>query len=320
MREDSKHPMRVVARRTGLNPHVIRVWEKRYSAVSPRRTPTNRRLYADADIERLQLLRQATLAGHSIGQIARLPADELRTLIAADEAPAVPALRAAGMPPVGAKTHPVLNAALAAIERLDAAALEDTLARAAVAFSPLVVIEQVIVPLLAKIGDLWHEGGLRVAHEHLASAVVRTTLGHLGRGFAPSAAAPHLVATTPSGQLHELGALIVATLAASDGWRVVYLGPSLPAEEVAAAAHQHEAKAVALSIVYPADDPHLGAELRRLRRALPSAVVLLAGGRAVDAYGDVLAEIGAVTLTDLAQLRATLAALRQRQPGERPGR
>jgi MerR family transcriptional regulator, light-induced transcriptional regulator len=316
MREDSKHPMRVVARRTGLNPHVIRVWEKRYSAVSPRRTPTNRRLYADADIERLQLLRQATLAGHSIGQIARLPADELRALIAADEAPAP---RAAGTP-LGAKTHPVLDAALATIERLDAAALEDTLARAAVAFSPLVVIEQVIVPLLAKIGDLWHEGGLRVAHEHLASAVVRTTLGHLGRGFAPSAAAPHLVATTPSGQLHELGALIVATLAASDGWRVVYLGPSLPAEEVAAAAHQHEAKAVALSIVYPADDPHLGAELRRLRRALPSAVVLLAGGRAVDAYGDVLAEIGAVTLTDLAQLRATLAALRQRQPGERPGR
>ena len=45
------HPIQVVVRRTGLSPHVIRVWEKRYDAVVPTRTPTNRRRYSDADAD-----------------------------------------------------------------------------------------------------------------------------------------------------------------------------------------------------------------------------------------------------------------------------
>ena len=42
------HSIQSVARRTGLTPHVIRIWEKRYAAVQPSRTETNRRLYSDA--------------------------------------------------------------------------------------------------------------------------------------------------------------------------------------------------------------------------------------------------------------------------------
>ena len=61
------HPIKVVSRRTGLTPHVIRAWEKRYHAVTPKRTRTNRRVYTDEDVERLLLLRRATLAGRSIG-------------------------------------------------------------------------------------------------------------------------------------------------------------------------------------------------------------------------------------------------------------
>ena len=69
---EGKHPIQIVARRTGLTPDVIRVWERRYEAVLPRRTSTNRRLYSDRDVERLQLLRRATLAGRRIGDVARL--------------------------------------------------------------------------------------------------------------------------------------------------------------------------------------------------------------------------------------------------------
>ena len=80
-----EHPIRVVAMRTGLTPHVIRIWEKRYSAVIPSRTATNRRFYTDEDIDRLSLLRRATNTGRSIGQIARLPLKELQELVKSDE-------------------------------------------------------------------------------------------------------------------------------------------------------------------------------------------------------------------------------------------
>ena len=79
------HPIRVVARRTGLTPHVIRAWEKRYGAVTPHRTETNRRLYSQEDVERLTLLRRSTLLGRSIGQIAKMSTEELRRLVGEDE-------------------------------------------------------------------------------------------------------------------------------------------------------------------------------------------------------------------------------------------
>ena len=74
------HPIKIAVHRTGLNSHTIRIWEKRYGAVTPARSATNRRLYSDADITRLQLLQQATQSGHSIGQIARMPDASLRQL------------------------------------------------------------------------------------------------------------------------------------------------------------------------------------------------------------------------------------------------
>lgn len=56
--------IKVVAQRTGLSAHLIRIWEKRYGAVEPERTETNRRLYSDEQIERLSLLRDITQNGH----------------------------------------------------------------------------------------------------------------------------------------------------------------------------------------------------------------------------------------------------------------
>jgi MerR family transcriptional regulator, light-induced transcriptional regulator len=310
MDDNQGHSISIVARRTGLTSHVVRVWEKRYGAVTPTRTPTNRRVYSDADVERLRLLRRATLAGHSIGRIARLPIERLHDLLAADELSSPVPTKAIGTRSKGLAPPSILTACIEASEGLDARTLEEILTRAAVKFSQPVFIEQVIVPLMHRIGDLWHEGTLRVAHEHLASAVVRTLLGSLSRGFAPAASAPALVVATPTGQMHELGALIVAVTASSDGWRVSYLGPSLPAEEVAGAAHQNGARAVALSLTYPTDDPYLKGELSTLRRGLADGVCVMVGGQAAGAYEDAFNEAGALWVKDLADLRRQLRLLR----------
>lgn len=303
------HPIKVAVRRTGLTPHAIRIWEKRYNAVSPRRTATNRRLYSDDDIERLLLLRRATLAGHNIGQVANVPTDALRTLLDKDEFP----LSAPARPPaepVESSPQPHLDAALHAVEQLNASALQDALAQAGVALSQPVLIEQVVTPLMRRIGDLWQDGQLRVAHEHLASSVVRTFLGNRLANASLPASAPRLIVATPAGQIHELGALIVAVTAASAGWQITYLGADLPTEEIAGAAHQNSARAVALSLIYPGNDPHLTAELRNLRQGLPEGMPLLVGGRATEHYQAVLDAIGAVRIRDLPHLRASLVTLR----------
>ncbi|HEY9174658.1 MAG TPA: transcriptional regulator, partial [Verrucomicrobiae bacterium] len=102
----------------------------------------------------------------------------------------------------------------------------------------------------------------------------------------------------------------VSALSSNLGWQVTYLGASLPAAEIAGAARQKKARAVALSLVYPTDDPDLPGELQTLRELLPSDVSLLAGGRGMSAYRSLLESLGAVLVEDLAKVITTLDQLR----------
>lgn len=304
--------MKSVVQRTGLSPHVIRVWEKRYGAVEPRRTASNRRLYTDAEVRRLALLHAVTRAGHSIGTIARLPDEQLRALAGwSDEASLSP----------GAVNHrefssehsgDFLLTALATIRRMDARGLESVLMRASLELGSQGLLQKVVAPLASRLGDLWRDGDLTAAEEHFASGVVRGFLAHLARPFALPENAPGLVVATPVGQLHELGAVLVSAAASSHGWRVTYLGTSLPAVEIAGAVLRTGARALALSIVYPADDPNLPAELTALKRHLPADVAVVAGGRAVVAYASALASIGAEVAEDLRDLYSFLDRVRRR--------
>lgn len=315
---EAHQAIKVVARRTGLSAHVIRIWEKRYGAVQPERTGTNRRLYSDAQIERLSLLRHITEDGHSIGHVAKLPTEKLRQLAkeshdTSRHAPRSP-VAAVSVPP----THTFLDECVAAVKSLDGRALEETLKRASTDLGAQGLLQRVVAPLAQSIGGLWRDGTITAAHEHFASAVIRVFLGHAAKPFAGTESAPVLMVATPAGQIHELGALLVGAAAANLGWHVTYLGASLPAAEIAGAARQNRARAVALSLVYPEDDPRLEGELTRLREALPPEVTLLAGGRATPAYRDVLEKIGAAQVSDLAHLGALLDELRK--PAKKGGR
>jgi methanogenic corrinoid protein MtbC1/DNA-binding transcriptional MerR regulator len=305
--------MKIVAQRTGLSPHVIRSWERRYGTVLPGRSDTGRRLYSEAEIERLKLLQQAVGAGHSIGQIAHLPTERLSLLVQHDQARQLEmqGLRRHRKEPQAPESDDsYLEVCLVAAKRLDSAALSDALGRSAVALGYPAVMNRVLVPLAQELGEQWRQGALRIAHEHLASATLRAFLTTMMHRASVDEAAPCIIVTTPAGQVHEIGALLVAVTAAWEGWRVTYLGSNLPAEEIAAAARQNGARAVALSLVYPLDDQRLRDELRMLRSHLAEDVEVLVGGRAVEAYRPALEAVGAVLLPDLDHLHEELERLR----------
>jgi methanogenic corrinoid protein MtbC1 len=305
---EAHNNIKAVAHRTGLSAHVIRIWEKRYNAVEPQRTGTNRRLYTHQNIERLELLRDLTRNGHTISAIAGLPTETLRKL--AREAGTVDGQRWKPQSGQSAGTS-LLDEGLVAVRDLNAGDLEAVLKRGVLELGAQGLLHKLIAPLAQSIGELWREGEITAAHEHFASAVLRVFLGHAARSFAGTEGAPVLVVATLSGQLHEIGALLAAAAAANLGWHVNYLGASLPAAEIAGAARQSQARAVALSLVYPEDDSRLEGELTRLRELLPADVPLLVGGRAVPAYSPALKRIAAHQINDLKELGRTLDALRK---------
>lgn len=300
-----QHSIKFAARKTGLSQHVIRVWEKRYEAVSPNRTDTNRRLYSDAEIERLALLRAATLAGHSIGNVAQLPTDKLRELAA--EKPLPTSIEKSGE----VTATRLIGEALNTVLDHDAVNLEAILSRAAVQLGNHGMLERMIAPLAHKLGELWLNGSITAAHEHFASAVIRNFLIRHSKPYAMSGSTPTIVVATPAGQLHELGAVMAAAAANDQGWRVIYLGTSLPAVEIAGAVLRNRARALALSIVFPSDDPNIPSELETLRKNLPSQVKLIAGGRAAGSYSDALAKSGFTLNQSLGEFYEVLAELRK---------
>jgi methylmalonyl-CoA mutase cobalamin-binding subunit len=135
---------------------------------------------------------------------------------------------------------------------------------------------------------------MRIGEEHMATAVIRSFLGTLtlNRNVQPSD--PRTAVATPTGQRHELGALMAAVTAASEGWNAIYLGADIPADEIAAAAMQTQGRAVAISIIYPTDDGNLFYELQRLHRQLSSDVLLWTGGAGALRCRTLLKEVHAV--------------------------
>jgi methylmalonyl-CoA mutase cobalamin-binding domain/chain len=303
---EPRHPIGVVSSRTGLPQDVLRAWERRYEAVSPGRTDTGRRLYSDDDIEKLRLLRQAVESGRRISDVAGLGLGDLRSLVREDSEAQANSRRVARRRKT-ASPDDYVEEGFEAIRGLDGPRLGRVLDEASRALSRSDLHERVIVPLLRRTGDGWRSGTLRIVNEHLASSVFRSFLGRL-RWPEPSLnGRPRMVVTTVSGQAHELGALLAAATAVDCGWDAIYLGPSLPAEEIAEAAARSEAGVIGLSLVYPAIDARVSEELRNLRHYVGPDVTILVGGSAAPAYEDSLREIDARLIHDLDGLRDFLA-------------
>jgi methanogenic corrinoid protein MtbC1 len=308
-----RHPIQVVSRRTGVSVDLLRAWERRYLAVVPARTATGRRLYSDDDIDRLRLLREAMVAGRRIGDLAPLSVAGLRDLIAGDvrHQPPVPAAEEGSVDPT-----PVIEEALAAIRDLDGVRLRVALTRAAHSTRPMSFFDEIAVPLMQRVGAQWHGGEMSPSHEHLASVVLRQLLSEMLASLQPGAPAPLLVVATPAGERHDIGAVAVAVAAAVDGWVTTYLGPDLPAADVASAVRSTGAKAVALSVTIPTKNA--ATEIESIARALAGEAIVLVGGQGAVQPATRRAD-GAVYLADLIALRATLRSLRsQNQPPNAP--
>ncbi len=300
-----RHPIQVVTRSSGLSADVIRAWEKRYHVVTPVRSPNGRRLYSDADIERLRLLARASLAGHNIGQIAGLDGSALAKLV--NELVGVsPAREAEESTQRGS-----VSTCLEAVRAFDVVALETELRRAAVALSAEAFIDTLVEPLHSTVINSARTGTLHAAHEHVADAVLRRVLERIVDATTSSLGPPDLIVGTPLGQPREYGALLVAATAAVEGWRPLNVGAGLSAEAIAEATASTSARAVAVSLGELTSDRAIPRELRRLRALVPITVPILIEG-AKDANAGVLREIDAVVLRDMAALRAWI---RNRQDG-----
>ncbi len=288
----ARYRIGAVAQETGIPVETLRIWERRYRVVTPERSPRGGRLYTDSHLARLRRIKQLVDRGHAIGQIAPLDEAQIQSLLERTSGGA------------GVRDLADLRARfIAAVDRMDARGAQQILGRAALLLGTRTLVLDLVAPLLQEIGTRWADGTARICHEHVASAIVRTVLGSLLATQPPPAGQIRtIVMATPSGELHEMGALLVALLAAVAGWDVLYLGPNLPAEEILSAVQTSGAAAVGLSIVHvaaPEEQAALRAAVAELADRLPRSVTLLVGGSGAALAGSIAR---AIRIEDLAQL------------------
>ena len=77
----AEYSIKELEKLSGVKAHTIRIWEKRYKLINPKRTPTNIRSYSDSDLKKIINVAIVNNSGVKISHIARLPASELSRLV-----------------------------------------------------------------------------------------------------------------------------------------------------------------------------------------------------------------------------------------------
>lgn len=223
-----------VSRHTGLTADVIRVWERRYGALSPQRDANEHRVYGADDVRRLLLLRDAVARGHAISQIAGLDDSSLLALSEPGSLPDV---------------NELLARMLMTIRAHEAGALHELLTAALQRFGIVDFCDLVATPLLHEVGAYWLRDASLIAKEHLATAAVNAVLDAAISRCAVTGGRLLLFATIAR-ERHDTGAKMAAAVAAENGLRTIVLAPGSAPDEVADVARRLGAHGVGVSVVY----------------------------------------------------------------------
>ncbi len=115
----------------------------------------------------------------------------------------------------------------------------------------MVVINEVLIPALDKIGDDFEKGTLFLPQLIMSASVAQSAFEVIKNYMANSSVAPvskgKIVIATVKGDVHDIGKNIVKVLLENYGYEVIDLGKDVPYQKVVDAIIEHNAKLVGLS-------------------------------------------------------------------------
>lgn len=257
-----------VAHLTGINPATLRAWERRYGLVAPDRTGSGYRLYTDEDVAMLSrikvLVDEGLTIGEAISRVRRgsepLPAD------------------AAG-PSIRDVRFRMLEALLSFDRRGALEAYQEVMR-----LPPERRVEEVLLPVMRQVGELWEANECGVGEEHFATAFIREKLAGIIEDLdTGSARGPEAVCAGAPGEMHECGLLAATIHLATRGWRVVYLGADVPVSEIGRILQQRRPALFCTSIVNAMGIADFRDLVRALRDVAPAETEIVVGGPGVPA-------------------------------------
>ena len=205
---------------SGIKAHTIRIWEQRYSFLSPQRTDTNIRYYTNNELQKVLNIALLNKYGYKISHIDRMTPVEMNEKILT-------------LTQVEAQQERLVNDLIYCMVDMKMEDFEAILDAYIAVKGIEKAIIQIIFPFLERIGILWMTNHINPAQEHLVTNVIRQKL-IVGIETVKS----HFKAKTtvllflPENEHHELGLLFAHYLLKSRGIKVLYLGANVPIKDV----------------------------------------------------------------------------------------
>lgn len=227
---------------TQIKAHTLRIWEQRYNLLTPDRSDTNIRLYSDKELKRILNINLLYNNGLKISKIAQLNDEEILNLASK--------ILSAPVDCDATKSEQIIKKIL----EFDEAGVRERLDLYLEEMEMSAVFMNVIVPALKKIGELWQVDSINTAHEHFFSNILRTFLiNHTSEAPALEEKGTALLFLR-EGEYHEIGLLFYNYYLRSKGYRTIYLGQSLPMDDLRKIVRQLKPRYIFTSLVAKMDE------------------------------------------------------------------
>jgi DNA-binding transcriptional MerR regulator len=260
-----KYSIKELEKLSGIKAHTIRIWEKRHSLIHPKRTQTNIRYYSDDDLKKIINVSLLNSNGLKISKIAGMTSEEIgKRILELSETRNEAAVH--------------IDQLVISMVELDEEKFEKILSGIILRFGFERTVIEIIYPFLEKIGVLWQTHHIIPAQEHFISHLIRQKLiVAIDALPVASKTSKKAMLFLPENELHELSLLFSHYRLKKAGIRTVYLGQTVPYNDVKSCFEIHKPDILVASLTSSVTKNFLEKFIERLTIDCASASILLTG-------------------------------------------
>ncbi|MES2519751.1 MAG: MerR family transcriptional regulator [Bacteroidota bacterium] len=266
----SNYSIKDLEQLSGIKAHTLRIWEQRYNILKPDRTDTNIRTYDDKDLKLVLNISLLKDHGYKISEISKMASEEMskEVMLISDKQLNYP---------------DQIHALTIAMLDLDEERFEKIVSTNTLQFGFENMMTNIIYPFLSRIGTLWITGSIGPAQEHFISNLIRQKLIVAIDGQLPSLrpGAKKYLLYLPEGEMHEISLLFANYIVRSRQNKVIYLGQSLPFNELIFAYDIHKPDFIFSVITSVPGQNEIQKYVYKLSKEFPHSKILLTGYQVV---------------------------------------
>ena len=273
---ENKLSINVISTATGIMPHTIRTWEKRYQVFKPERSEGGQRLYSEADLDKAKLIVALINQGHTISSIAKHSLKDLRSLLVdnRDDSESEKIF-------ISIETKKLLKH----LGNFDISSLASGMQHLRLSIGAKEFIFKIVLPVMHEIEKLVLKGKYSISQEHIISNIVSDQLHKINLANDGNKMNSFALAT-PEGNIHELPILIAEIICHANRVTTNYLGASHPADCLGEAVNALKCKTIVMGVKSSSQwnyEKRIVKYLQSIDKYLKNNVeIILGGGYKID--------------------------------------